>query len=484
MNPEKTTPSRTMIFAPAPARKRLQLRLSERRLLLMAGDALSIVIAVFIALRVWAEVGRIPFTLEFILPQTVWFFMLTGLWLLLASASDFYELAVAASRTESMYRLVAITLQMLVVYLIIFFLSERDALPRLFIVYYGLASFVLIVLWRLLNPALLGWASTPRRALIIGADAAAASLIEVLRREAPSAYTIVGLIGDEARVGDTVQGVPVVGSGLDILSRIVRDSVTEIILPPTQELSGDLFQGVMDAYERGVMMTPMPLVYERVSGRVPVEHVGNHWTVVLPLGGASSLNPYPILKRLLDMLLAAAGLLPVALLLPLLALLIYLDSPGSIFYSQERTGLNGRSFRILKLRTMIPDAEKQTGAVFAQQNDARVTRVGRFLRRTRLDELPQLWNVLKGDMSLVGPRPERPQHVARLQAKIPFYRTRHIIRPGLTGWAQVRYHYGANDDDARIKLQYDLYYIRHRSLLLDFKILLKTVWKVAGMQGQ
>lgn len=484
MTAEKTAPSRTMIFAPRPVRKRLQLRLSERRLLLMAGDALAIVISVFIALRVWAQVGRIAFTPEFIFPQTAWFFVLTGLWFLLASASDFYELAVAASRTESMYRLVAITLQMLVVYLIIFFLSERDALPRLFIVYYGVSSFVLIALWRLLNPALVGWASTPRRALVVGTDRAAETIIETLRQEARSAYNLIGVVADEDSTGKILNGIPVIGTGADILNYVIRDGVTELILPPTQALTGDMFQGVMDAYERGVVITPMPLLYERVTGRVPVDYVGNHWTVVLPIGGTSMLNPYPILKRLMDILLAFIGLLGFVILLPFIALAIWLSSPGSIFYSQERVGLNGRIFRIIKFRTMIPDAEKQTGAVFAQHNDSRVTRVGRFLRKTRLDEMPQLLNVLKGDMSLIGPRPERPEHVARLQQKIPFYRTRHIIRPGLTGWAQVRYHYGADDDDARIKLQYDLYYIRHRSILLDLKILLKTVWQVVRLGGQ
>jgi exopolysaccharide biosynthesis polyprenyl glycosylphosphotransferase len=228
----------------------------------------------------------------------------------------------------------------------------------------------------------------------------------------------------------------------------------------------------------------MPILYERITGRVPVEHVGTHWTVVLPINQAAIVNPYPFLKRLMDLGLAIIGLGIFALLLPFLALLIYVDSPGSVFYSQERVGLNGRIFKILKLRTMIPNAEKHTGAVFAQANDPRVTRVGRILRKTRLDELPQLINVLRGEMAIVGPRPERPQHVARLQEKIPFYRTRHILRPGVTGWAQVRYKYGANDEDARVKLQYDLYYIRHRSILLDLNIIIRTAGKMLRMGGQ
>jgi exopolysaccharide biosynthesis polyprenyl glycosylphosphotransferase len=269
-----------------------------------------------------------------------------------------------------------------------------------------------------------------------------------------------------------------------MLNVVLREAVTEIVVTSTRELAGDIFQGVMDAYERGIVITPMPILYERVTERVPVEHVGDNWAVVLPISGISVFNPYPILKRLADIVMALIGLLLFGLILPFIAFAIVLDSRGNIFYTQDRTGLNGRRFKIVKLRTMIPDAESKTGAVFAQKDDSRVTRVGRFMRKTRLDELPQLWNVLKGDMSMIGPRPERPEHIKRLQEKIPFYRTRHIIRPGLTGWAQVRYRYGANDEDSMIKLQYDLYYIRHQSLLLDLNIIVRTVRRILSMSGQ
>jgi exopolysaccharide biosynthesis polyprenyl glycosylphosphotransferase len=239
----------------------------------------------------------------------------------------------------------------------------------------------------------------------------------------------------------------------------------------------------MDAYEVGVSIVPMPLLYERITGQVPVEHVSNNWAVVLPIDGESFLNPYPIFKRALDILVAAVGMVVFVMLLPFLALLIRLDSPGGIFYSQERTGLNGRIFRIYKFRSMRTDAEAATGAVFSHKGDPRVTTVGRFMRKTRLDELPQIINILRGDMSIVGPRPERPEHIKRLTEKIPFYRTRLTIRPGLTGWAQVRYNYGSTDEDALIKLQYDLYYIRHQSLAIDLNIMVRTVGKVLKMSG-
>jgi exopolysaccharide biosynthesis polyprenyl glycosylphosphotransferase len=472
-----------MLFSPSPKRRRLQLRISERRLLLMAGDALAVVASVLIALRVWAFVARYPFTLAFVIPQSHWFVILVGLWLLLASANDFYDLRTAARRLATVQRLLWITFQMLVVYLLVFFLSPPGSLPRLFILYFGVASLILIGIWRLLNPALLGWASEPRRVLIVGTDWATEAIIGVIGRYAYDEYDIKGIIGEREDVGLSVSDVPVVGTGNDLMNYVHRDRISELIITSTRELSGETFQGVMDAYVRGLTIIPMPLLYERITGRVPVEHVDSHWTIVLPIDGNSIFNPYTVLKRMADIAVAILGLTIFLVLFPLIALLIRLDSSGGIFYSQERVGLNGRVFRIYKFRSMVADAEEKSGAVFSQQGDPRVTRLGRLMRRTRLDELPQLMNILRGDMSLIGPRPERPEHVHRLTQKIPFYRTRLVVRPGLTGWAQVRYGYGSDDEDALIKLQYDLYYIRHQSFLLDMNILVRTIGRVLRMSG-
>lgn len=472
-----------MLFSPSPRRRRLQLRISERRLLLMFGDALAVIASVLISLRIWAFVADEAFTLAFVLPQSYWFFVLAVLWLLLASANDFYELPVAADRWRSMQHLVAITLQMLVVYFIVFFFSPRTALPRLFIFYYGISSFILIVLWRMLNPALVGWAASARRILIIGANDSAAKMIEAIHEYGQGTYEIRGIISNADDIGTVVAGVPVVGSGRDLLNYIWRDRISELVITSIPDMDGDVFRGVMDAYEQGVVLVPMPLLYERITGRVPVLYVRNNWAMVLPITGQSIFNPYPMLQRIVDVVFAVVGLAFLLLALPFLALLIRLDSPGSIFYMQSRTGRNGRIFRMIKFRTMVKDAERQTGAVFSEAGDPRVTRVGRFFRKTRIDELPQLFNVLYGQMSIVGPRPERPEHIERLTAKIPFYRTRLVVRPGLTGWAQVQYHYGSNDEDAEMKLEYDLYYIRHQSLALDFNIMIRTIGRVIRMAG-
>src|SRR5690606_15076403 len=474
-----------MIFTPSPKRRRLQLQISERKVLIALGDIVAVFVAVLIALRIWTIVAGNEFTLGFIAQQGMWFVVLAGLWLLLAAVNDFYDLRVAAKRSRTMQRLLIITVQLIVIYMLVFFFSPRDALPRLFILYYGVASFILISLWRFSRPALLGWASQPRRTLIVGTGWATEEMIEAIRENAADEYEVRGIIGTPEEVGQVVAGVPVLGTGSDIMNFVYRDQITEIIITGTQVLSGETFQGVMDAYERGVVIIPMTLLYERITGRVPVEHVNNDWAVVfLPMKNTSEIfDPYPLIKRAMDIVLSLVGLAVFALILPFIALAIRLNSPGSIFYTQERLGRNGCVFRVYKLRSMIQDAEAETGAVFSRPGDPRVTKVGRFLRKSRLDEVPQLINVLRGEMSWIGPRPERPEHVQRLTQKIPFYRTRLIVRPGLTGWAQVCYDYGSTDEDALTKLQYDLYYIRHHSLLLDLNIMLRTVGKVLSMSG-
>ncbi len=472
--------------SPAPRRQRLQLQISERRLLIVAGDVVAVIAAVLIALRVWTIVARYAFTADFILSQSGWFIALLALWLLLASANDFYDLRVSANPMRATRRLLVITAQTWIVYVAVFFVSPIGTLPRLFILYYGVASFLLIWSWRLARPFLVGWVSQPRRTLILGADWAASALIDAIHDNAADEYDLRGVISTSLdQVGQVIDGVPVIGTGADLMNFVHRDHISELIMTATHNLPGETFQAVMDAYEHGITVVPMALVYEGVTGRVPVEHVNNDWAVVLlPIKNSEgAFDPYPVFKRLIDVVIALVGLAFFAILLPFIAVILWLDSHGSIFYSQDRVGRNGCVFRVYKLRTMIPNAEAETGAVFASRDDPRVTRFGRFCRKTRLDEVPQLLNLLRGDMSFVGPRPERPEHISRLQEKIPFYRTRLIVRPGLTGWAQVRYDYGLTDDDALVKLQYDLYYIRHQSMLLDLNIMLRTVGKVVSMSG-
>jgi exopolysaccharide biosynthesis polyprenyl glycosylphosphotransferase len=231
----------------------------------------------------------------------------------------------------------------------------------------------------------------------------------------------------------------------------------------------------------GVAFDHLASVYEEYTGKIAVENLRPSWFIFSD--GFRKSAALVMVKRLVDVIAGGIGVvlsLPVMLLV---ALLIKLTSRGAVLYHQARVGQHGRIFTVHKFRSMVSDAEATTGAVWAQENDSRVTPIGGFLRRSRLDELPQLWNVLRGDMSLVGPRPERPEFVRNLTEKIPFYGQRHVVRPGLTGWAQIRYTYGASVEDAMEKLQYDLFYIKNLSLALDLFILVSTVKTVLQRRG-
>ena len=239
---------------------------------------------------------------------------------------------------------------------------------------------------------------------------------------------------------------------------------------------------LLDMKLNGVVFDHLASVYEEYTGKIALENLRPSWLIF-----SEGFRKSPVLtatKRVGDILAATIGLLLAAPIMGMVALAVRLSSPGPALYHQERVGQRGRTFTVHKFRSMRTDAEAATGAVWAQANDTRVTPVGAFLRKTRLDELPQLWNVLKGEMSLVGPRPERPEFVRMLTEQIPFYGQRHSVKPGVTGWAQVSYTYGASVEDAMEKLQYDLYYIKNLSMGLDLFVLFKTVQTVVLKRGQ
>jgi exopolysaccharide biosynthesis polyprenyl glycosylphosphotransferase len=240
-------------------------------------------------------------------------------------------------------------------------------------------------------------------------------------------------------------------------------------------------EALLDVRLRGVPVDHLASAYERYTGKIALAALRPSWLIFSP--GFRYTRLLAAAKRTLDVGAAGIGLLIGLPLAAIVAVAVKLTSPGPVFYSQRRVGQNGRLFTIHKFRSMRVDAELATGAVWATPSDPRLTPIGQFLRSTRLDELPQLWNVLRNDMSLVGPRPERPEFVSRLERDVPFYSQRHLVKPGLTGWAQISYSYGASVDDALQKLQYDLYYLKHMSVVFDVFILvatLRTIWLRSG----
>ncbi len=294
-------------------------------------------------------------------------------------------------------------------------------------------------------------------------------------------YRIVGFFSDEPISASSRLGYPHLGNSRN-LQRWVRQKQIDEIVVALAEYRGKLPTKVLlDIKLSGIKVTNYTDFFERFNDKIPLENLNPSWIIFSDGFQQSQLQT--VLKRQLDLLLGVVGLLLSAPLALVITLLIRLDSKGPILYRQERVGQHGEPFTILKFRTMVANAEEDTGPVWAQKNDARVTRIGRFLRQSRLDEIPQIINVLKGEMSFVGPRPERPVFVEELAREIPFYKQRHYVKPGITGWAQVRYTYAATVEDNREKLMYDLYYIKHMSLRLDLRILFETIRVVVRKMG-
>lgn len=439
-----------------------------------------------LALFLWAERAQrlgIPFPGDSLLLRHSWLFSLVLVWLVLASVNDLYDLRVASELGLSSWAILRTTAEVWLIYFLVYFFSPPNSLPRIVVLFYGLISFLLICLWRAFYIYFFRHPSFRQKALIIGAGWAGRTIARAIQDNLSMDYHLVGYIDDDpAKEGQVVEGIPVLGGRSALLPLIEKEGISEVIVSITHDMAGELFQTIMDCSERGVQITPMPILYEQATGRVAVEHVGDNWSIALPLNGSYGLSPFLWIKRGVDIVVSLLGLLLFFPTFPFLALAIRLDSQGPIFYIQERLGKAGRPFRLIKLRSMFHDAEED-GPRWTEEYDRRVTRVGRFLRRSRLDEVPQLLNVLRGEMSLIGPRPERPEFVAQLQEQIPFYRARLAVRPGLTGWAQVKYHYANSVEDALIKLQYDLYYIKHQSFHLDLLIFLKTIGVVLTFRG-
>lgn len=467
------------------AKPRFPFAMPERRRLLFAVDLLLANVAVLIALRLWNIRAHRPFDAQFLLSQAFWFFFLSGLSLLAIAANDGYDSRTAGNAFTAGFTVLKSTAWVVLVYLVVYFFSEPDSLPRVVVLFYTAVYFTLLLSWRSLYASTLTRMPFKRRAIIVGAGWAGRTIAETLRESPHMGYQLMGFIDDDPdKQGETIQGIPVLGTRQQLGSYVESSGASEIILAITHEIPDELFKALMGCLERGVQIIPMPLLYEELTGRVPVQHIGDNWYVAMPLNHQGTGVLYPALKRVMDILLASLGLFLLGLALPFIALALYLDSPGPIFYAQKRAGKMGKIFRAYKFRSMIPEAEKEGKAVWAEKRDPRVTRVGRLLRATHVDEFPQFLNVLKGEMTTVGPRAERPELVAELETEIPFYRMRYSIKPGMAGWALVRQGYGASKEDAAIKLEYDLYYIKHQSLWLDLIILLKTIVDTLTFRGR
>jgi sugar transferase (PEP-CTERM system associated) len=332
----------------------------------------------------------------------------------------------------------------------------------------------LMISWRIMIHWFLGHPDFGERILIVGSGNLAVEMAREVLNRPDAGYRIVGFVGTDAELlGKSLINPRVIGMTDDLDEIVKRENIDRIIVAmgerrgqlPTNKLLQLSLAGQV-TIEEGASF------YERITGRVSLNMLRPSWLIFTGRGRQAKLAE--LTRTTVHWLVALIGAILALPIVLVTAVLIKLESRGPVFYSQERVGKNGRTFVLSKFRSMRVDAE-QDGPVWASKGDSRTTRVGRIIRKIRVDEIPQFWNILKGEMSFVGPRPERPHFVAQLAEEIPFYEQRHLIAPGLTGWAQIKYPYGASIEDARQKLQYDLFYIKNQSLILDAIILFETI---------
>jgi exopolysaccharide biosynthesis polyprenyl glycosylphosphotransferase len=463
-------------------RFRQALHVSERKLLLAVGDLALLELALY---AVFALRPELQFATQTAWTRILWFGLLAVSWLAVGPLSGVYDLRVAARLPAAAMRAVVAVLVADVVYLAIPYVTPHLLRSRLTLVGFLALTAVFVGTWRALYALVLVQPSFRHPVLVLGAGVQGRQILQAMRVFGATEYLPVGFLDDDpAKQGMDIDGVRVLGPRADLERVLTQTGASEVVvaLPTSEEPGGVLFQTLVDCHERGITVTPMYRLFEALTGQVPIEHAGHNLYIVLPIDRPPQVL-YEMVKRGADVALGGLGMLAMALIYPIVAVAAWLDDRGPALYRQRRVGHGGRELSLVKFRTMAVDAEA-AGPRWAGVGDARVTRVGRVLRRLHLDELPQAINVLRGEMSIVGPRPERPEFVRGLQDEIPFYRTRLSVRPGVTGWAQVNFGYGASVKDAMMKLRYDLYYIKHRSVMLDLTILMRTLGHVLRRGGR
>lgn len=478
----------------------LRLRPSEHRAILFVGDLVMAVASVFAALHTWRQynfsvrfaellandipVHRAQLLIEELnIEVPFWFYLLPIAWMILLV--ELYEPHVAGSGRRTARGVAIAAFVGLIAFSLLFITRQETDLPRVGVGAFLFFASLLTLLWRMIFIRIYKRTGQLRRILSIGAGRAGQTLAELYNSLGTRSFNIIGFIDDDQqKAGKKYHGFPVLGSSDQLLTLIDAYQISDLVVAINGEIRGATFQAILDAQEKGVDVTRMPILYEEMTGRVPVHHLESDWIIRSFVDEARVSGFYELAKRALDILGGLTGMLILGLFFPFISLAIWIDSGRPVFYSQTRLGRGASRFRIYKFRTMRQDAEQAGEPRLAERNDPRVTRVGDFLRKTRLDEFPQFWNVLRGEMSLVGPRAERPEWVDAFQKQVPFYRARLLVKPGLTGWAQINYGYYASVEEMSVKLEYDLYYIKRRTLAMDFQIILRTVGTVLRRTGR
>ncbi|MGY5354036.1 exopolysaccharide biosynthesis polyprenyl glycosylphosphotransferase [Wenyingzhuangia sp. IMCC45467] len=402
-------------------------------------------------------------------------------YLIAAQVFEMYNLVEAASRFKTIRNLFVVTIVCCLTYLYTPLLTPVLPGNRIEILIFFLCIFSSIFLWRNIYIFTISDKQFYKFVLLIcGDDTLLKPLIHHVKHHSPD-NDMYGYVSENSL--EDVDGFLEVNQIDEIIH---KNDIKELIISLrgfSEENAALLNQKLAHYFEQGINILSYEDYIERVTFCVPEENLTKNFYKYFNFSQNHENRLYLFAMRCLDILAGLLGILVMAILIPFVLLGNLLASRGGLFYKQERVGAKGKIFKIVKFRSMVTTAEKN-GAQWASKNDARITPFGKFLRKTRIDEIPQFWNVLKGEMSLIGPRPERPEFVKELEYKIPLYAIRHVVKPGLTGWAQVMYPYAATVEEQKKKLRYDLYYIKKRGLFMDFKIVIKTINTVLYFKGQ
>ena len=462
------------------SKKKIHFEVSERKILLRLFDVLFVLLSLYL-------VG-IVFNFDYfsITPSNFYWPLVLGAYILIiGSVFEMYNLQVASNQFQVIKSIILTASTTVLVFLLTPFYTPTLPSNRLQIVYFYLAIFIALFLWRMFYLNYLATHRFEKKVILICEKELVDELILGLKSIDPH-YIIIAVVNTDESSEYFIQNKVVSVIPVSQLEKFVKkNSISEIVIATqkTEQITVELHNKLLHLLENGYIIREYTQVYESLTQRIPVQYVARDFYKYFPFSRNNQNQLYLVFVRVLDIFIALIGISIGLILLPFILLSNFIGNRGKIFYTQIRVGKNGEDFRIIKFRTMVKNAESG-GAVFATTNDTRITPFGKFMRKTRIDEFPQFINILLGQMAVIGPRPERPVFVDKIAEVMPFYQTRHIIKPGLTGWAQVNYSYGDSIEDSLIKLQYDLYYIKHRSIFLDFNIMLKTFSTILFFRGQ